>query len=246
MSQGPLYITNASGTVTGQVAVRAGARLSPLRALVGAARAHPVYTGIAVGLLLAIGYLETWNDDEVNRSIRDWNDASRFLKGEQFGAALAACIPAAEDWAADDREAFETSMRQLGQEIEALTAAFDRNAELLKEAAEKYQGIIDGLIEALIPILLIVIAAIVLEAFPHTKAFADAVGMVAASITVVILATVWEQLVSLFDALSGAVKGTSAMAFVADSRPGWAAPGQPDPDIDDIVIKWTMDPSAYK
>ena len=74
----------------------------------------------------------------MNRSIRDWNDASRFLKADQFGAALQACIPSAEDWTADDRDAFETSMRQLGQEIEALTAAFDRNAELLKEAIEAY------------------------------------------------------------------------------------------------------------
>jgi uncharacterized membrane protein YdfJ with MMPL/SSD domain len=242
MSPEPLLVADASGRVTGQV----GARLSPLRSLATAARGHPIYTAVALGLLVTIAYLETWNDTEVNRSIRDWNEASRFLKGDQFGTALQACIPAADDWSADDREAFETSMRHLEQEIEALTAAFDKNAELLKEAAEKYQAIIDGLVDALTPILLTVIAVIVFSAIPATKAFADAIGLVGASITVVILAMVWEQLMSLFDAVSGAIKGVSAMAFVADSRPGWAAPNQPDPNIKDIVIKWTMDPAAYK
>jgi hypothetical protein len=241
----PLFIANASRTITG-THVAAPARLAPLRALAGAARAHWVWTGFAITLTGVLAYLATWDDREVQNALQDWEDAAKFLGGDQFGTALDALMPSDDDWTFDDRDAFDASMQKLKQEVDAIVRALEANKEVLAQVTEKYRDAIDGLVNALIPILLAVIAAIALQAFPPTNALAVAIGVAGATATVFILTELWTNLSALFGAGRAYFNSASAAAFVSESRPGWADPDKPDPNIRDIVINYNLDPSAYR
>jgi len=241
-----LVVARSPQIVTGPAPVAAPARLSTTRVLIGQARAHPVWTGFAVGLLALIGYLELWDDGEVRKAIQDWDEAANFLGGEQFGQSLEALLPSAEDWTFDDREAFDKSIMQLTQEIGAIVKALEANSKALAEASEKYRDAIDGLVDALLPILLAVIYSVFLTKLPHTAALGVAIGAAGATATAFIITEVWNNLSALFTAVAAFIHGSSVASFVADSRPGWSDPNKPDPNIRDIVINYNLDPSAYK
>jgi hypothetical protein len=242
---GGFYLANPSGTVTG-THVAAASRLAPLRNLASAARAQWYWVVVAGALAATIVALERWDDGEVKKALQDWSDAAKFLSGDQFGASLAAAMPKDEDWTFDDRDAFDASMLKLTQEVDALLKALEANKEALAQVAEKYRDTIDGLVDAMVPILVAVIASIVLQAWPHTNPIAVAIGVAGATATVFILTEVWNNLGTLFSTGAAFFRNSSAAEFVMESRPGWADPDKPDPNIRDIVINYNLDPSAYK
>jgi hypothetical protein len=226
--------------------VAAAARLAPLRVLVAGARQHPVWAAFAVGVLASIGYLALWDDKEVQKAVRDWSEAAKFLSDAQFGASLNAVLPKDEDWTFKDREAFDKSILHLNQEIDAIIKALDANQEALKQVAEKYRDAIDGLIDTLTPILLMVIFGIYLTRIPHTVALGTAIGLAGATATVFIFTELWNNLGTLFSAVAALVRSSGVATFVNESRPGWADPEKPDPNISDIKIDYNLDPSAYR
>ncbi|WP_432956372.1 hypothetical protein [Micromonospora haikouensis] len=238
-----ILIANAAGTVTGTHSVAAAT--APVRGLLPAARANIAWL-VGAGLLGAwIAYLETFDNDEVNRSIKEWGDAARLLGADQFGAALGQVPPSDEEWDFDDRDAFELFLRKLGAEINSLAEAFNANKESLTAARDAFNDAVNALVEALVPILIAVIAAVALQAFPATAPIAEAIGVAGLTVSVAILALVFGDISALFTSLMAGLQNNNRFAFVSDSRPGWAATGA-DPDIKDIKIDWVQDSKFYQ
>jgi hypothetical protein len=238
-----ILIANAAGQVTGTHSV--AARMLPVRSLASAARGNWVWLVGSVFLLGAIIYLETFDNDEVNKSIKEWGDAARLLGGDQFGAALEEVIPSSEEWDFDDRDAFEVFIRKLKAEINSLSEAFTANKDTLTAARDAFNDAVDALVDALIPILIAVIASIALQAFPPTAALAEAIGVAGMTATAAILALIFSDIGTLFTTIAGAIRGNDRFTFVSDSRPGWASAGT-DPDIKDIKIDWVKDSKFYQ
>ncbi|TDC55022.1 hypothetical protein E1258_23105 [Micromonospora sp. KC207] len=238
-----ILIANASGAVTGTHTV--AATTAPVRGLLPAARANWVWLVGAVALGSAIAYLETFDNDEVNNSIKDWGDAARLLGGDQFGAALEQVPPSDEEWDFDDRDAFELFLRKLGAEINSLAEAFNANKDSLTSARDAFNDAVTALVEALIPILVAVIASVALQAFPPTAPIAEAIGVAGLTVSVAILALVFGDINALFSTVMAGFQSNNRFAFVSDSRPGWASTGT-DPDIKDIKIDWVKDPTFYR
>ena len=236
-----LLIANAGGRVVGSVAVRT----APVHSLAAAARGNIGWIGFAALLVAALGYLESFDNDEVNDSIKKWKDAARLLGEEQFGAALEEVIPSADEWDFDDRDAFEAFVRKLNAEINSLAEAFAANAEALTAARDGFNDAVDALIEILIPILISVIAAIALQAFPATAPIANAIGIAGMTATAAVLALTFSDIQALLAAVMTGFRGNDRHAFVSDSRPGWAAAGT-DPGLQDIKIDWVKDSSFYQ
>ncbi|SCF38552.1 hypothetical protein GA0074695_6403 [Micromonospora viridifaciens] len=238
-----ILITNSSGTVVGTHTV--AATTAPVRTLAGAARANWMWLAFAGVLVATVAYLETFDNDEVNKSIKAWGDAARLLGGDQFGVALAEVPPAADEWDFDDREAFDLFLRKLGAEINSLTEAFNANKETLTAARDAFNDAVSALVEALVPILIAVIASVALQAFPATAPIAEAIGVAGMTASVAILALVFSDIGALFTTIAAGFRGNDRFAFVSDSRPGWAPTGS-DPDIKDIKIDWVKDAKFYQ
>ncbi|WP_433687864.1 hypothetical protein ACQP0I_03110 [Micromonospora carbonacea] len=238
-----ILIANASGAVTGTHTV--AATTAPVRGLLPAARANWMWLVGAGFLGVMIAYLETFDNDEVNKSIKEWGDAARLLGTDQFGAALGEVPPSAEEWDFDDRDAFELFLRKLGAEINSLAEAFNANKESLTAARDAFNDAVDALVEALIPILIAVIASVALQAFPPTAPIAEAIGVAGLTVSVAILALVFGDISALFTTVMAGFQHNNRFAFVSDSRPGWAATGT-DPDIKDIKIDWVKDSKFYQ
>ncbi|MER5702466.1 hypothetical protein ABT023_11025 [Micromonospora sp. NPDC002296] len=238
-----LLIANASGAVTGTHTV--ATTTAPVRGLLPAARANWVWLVGAGVLGVMIAYLETFDNDEVNKSIKDWGDAARLLGGDQFGAALDQVPPSDTEWDFDDRDAFELFLRKLGAEINSLAEAFSANKDTLTSARDAFNDAVDALVEALIPILIAVIASVALQAFPPTAPIAEAIGVAGMTVSVAILALIFGDISSMFTAVMAGFQSNNRFAFVSDSRPGWAPTGS-DPDIKDIKIDWVQDSKFYE
>ncbi|MEH1098082.1 hypothetical protein [Micromonospora sp. CPCC 205561] len=238
-----ILIANSSGSVVGTHSV--AAQTAPVRSLAGAARANWAWLVGAAFLTAAIVHLETFDNDEVNQSIKEWGDAARFLGGDQFGAALESVIPSSEEWDFDDRDAFDAFVRKLNAEIGALAEALNANKEALTAVRDHFNASIDALVGALVPILIAVIAAVALQAFPATAPLAQAIGVAGLTATAAILGLIFTDIGALFSTVASAFRGNSQYNFVSDSRPGWAT-GNADPDIKDIRIDWVKDPGFYR
>ncbi|WP_405114185.1 NADH-quinone oxidoreductase subunit H [Micromonospora sp. NBC_01405] len=238
-----LLIANASGAVTGTHTVATAT--APVRGLLPAARANWVWLVGAGVLGVMIAYLETFDNDEVNKSIKEWGDAARLLGGDQFGAALDQVPPSDTEWDFDDRDAFELFLRKLGAEINSLAEAFSANKDTLTSARDAFNDAVDALVEALIPILIAVIASVALQAFPPTAPIAEAIGVAGMTVSVAILALIFGDISSMFTAVMAGFQSNNRFAFVSDSRPGWAPTGS-DPAIKDIKIDWVQDSKFYE
>ncbi|MGR6316907.1 hypothetical protein Q2K19_08470 [Micromonospora soli] len=238
-----IFLANASGAVTGTHSV--AATTAPVRGLAAAARANWMWLAFAGVLVAAVAYLETFDNDEVNKSIKEWGDAARLLGGDQFGAALEQIPPSDNEWDFDDRDAFDLFLRKLGAEINSLAEAFNANKDTLTSARDAFNDAVDALVEALIPILIAVIASVALQAFPPTAPIAEAIGVAGMAASVAILALVFGDISSLFTTIAAGFQGNNRFAFVSDSRPGWAPTGA-DPDIKDIKIDWVQDSKFYQ
>lgn len=238
-----IFIANASGTVTGTVSV--AETTAPVRTAAAIARGNwmwIVFSGILIGSIL---YLETFDNQEVNEAIKKWGDAARLLGSDQFGAAMAAVPPDPKDWDFDDRDAFDLFMRKLGAEINSLAEAFNANKDTLTSARDAYNDAVSGMAQALMPILVAVIASIAFQFFPATTALAQAIGIAGLTAASAILVMVFGDIGALLHALMAAFNTDSRFAFVSDSRPGWAPTGS-DPDIKDIKIDWVKDAKFYQ
>lgn len=242
----PSYGALVQGAAAPGAPVAAASRLAPLRAIALSTRQHPWCAGASAVLIAAIGILSMWNDGEVQKALQEWDDAAKLLGGDQFGAAMAALMPDEDEWTTDDRDAFDASIQQLMQEVDAIVRALETNKEVLAQIVEVFRSAIDGLISALVPILVAVMAAIPLLAFPATNPFAIAVGAAGGTALVFVLTEVWSNISDLVAAARAAFSRTSVAVFADGSRPGWAAPGTPDPNIRDIVINYNLDASAYR
>lgn len=243
MSGGEILLANASGAVTGTHTVAAAT--TPVRTALAAARANWMWLVAAGALIVAIGTLETFDDSEVNRSIKAWDDAARLLGTDQFGRALAEVVPPADRWDFDDRDAFDVFLRKLAAEVDSLAEAFVANRDTLTAARDAYHDAVSGLAEALMPILVAVIASVAFQMFPATAPIAEAIGVAGLTATVAILATVFGDIGALLHTVAAGFQGNNRYAFVADSRPGWAPTGT-DPDIKDIALDWVKDDSFYR
>ncbi|MCX4474659.1 hypothetical protein C5N14_14415 [Micromonospora sp. MW-13] len=238
-----ILIANASGAVTGTHTVAAAT--APVRGLLPAARANWVWL-VGAGILgVMIAYLETFDNDEVNKSIKEWGDAARLLGGDQFGAALDQVPPSDTEWDFDDRDAFELFLRKLGAEINSLAEAFNANKDTLTSARDAFNDAVNALVEALIPILIAVIASVALQAFPPTAPIAEAIGVAGMTVSVAILALIFGDISAMFTAVMAGFQSNNRFAFVSDSRPGWGPTGS-DPDIKDITIDWVKDSKFYE
>jgi hypothetical protein len=238
-----ILLANASGRVTGTHTV--AATTAPVRGLLPAARANWMWLVGAGFIAVAIAYLETFDNDEVNKSIKEWSDAARLLGGEQFGAALAQVPPSETEWDFDDREAFELFLRKLGAEINSLAEAFTANKDALTSARDAFNDAVDALVAALVPILVAVIASVALQAFPATAPAAQAIGVAGLTAGAAVLALIFSDISAVFTAVTAGFGMNNRFAFVSDSRPGWAPTGT-DPGIKDITIDWVKDPSFYR
>ena len=191
-----ILIANSSGSVVGTHSV--AAQTAPVRSLAGAARANWVWLVGAGVLSAAIIHLETFDNDEVNQSIKEWGDAARLLGGDQFGAALESVTPSDEEWDFDDRDAFDAFVQKLNAEIGALAEALNANKDALTAVRDHFNASIDALVGALMPILIAVIAAVALQAFPATAPLAQAIGVAGLTATVAILALIFTDIGSMF------------------------------------------------
>ncbi|MEW2593365.1 hypothetical protein [Micromonospora aurantiaca] len=237
-----ILIANASGTVTGSVSV--AQTTAPVRSAAAIAKGNLVWIAASAALIGTILYLESFDNQEVNESIKKWDEAARLLGADQFGAAMAAVPPDAAEWDFDDRDAFDLFLRKLGAEINSLAEAFAANRDTLTAARDAYNDAVSGLAQALMPILVAVIASIALQFFPATTALAQAIGIAGLAATAAILVLVFGEISALLHALMAAFHTDSRFTFSADSRPGWAPTGA-DPDIKDIKIDWVRDSKFY-
>lgn len=238
-----ILIANAAGQVTGTHSVVA--RIAPVRGLIAAARGNLIWVAGGVALLTAIAFLETFDNDEVNESIKEWSDAARMLGADQFGAALEEVIPSSDEWDFDDRDAFEVFIRKLKAEINSLAEACAANKDALTSARDAFNDAVDALIDVLTGILIAVIASIALQAFPPTAPLAQAIGIAGLTAAIAVVTLIFADLGTLFSAVGSAFRANDQFAFVSDSRPGWAAVGS-DPGIKDIKIDWVKDSKFYQ
>ncbi|MGC4893727.1 hypothetical protein [Micromonospora sp. DT31] len=241
MSQ--LFIANAAGRVTGTVTV--AQTTAPVRSAAAIARGNWVWITTSAALVAFIIYLESFDNDQVNESIKKWDEAARLLGADQFGAAMAAVSPDAAAWDFDDRDAFDNFLRKLGAEIDSLADAFAANRDILVAARDAYNDAVSGMAQALMPILVAVIASIALQFFPATTALAQAIGIAGMTAAAAVLALVFGDISALLHAVAAAFRTDDRFTFTADSRPGWAPSGA-DPDIQDITIDWVRDATFYK
>ena len=204
-----ILIANASGTVTGSVSV--AQTTAPVRSAAAIARGNLVWIAASAALIGTILYLESFDNQQVNESIKKWDEAARLL----------------------------------GAEINSLAEAFAANRDTLTAARDAYNDAVSGLAQALMPILVAVIASIALQFFPATTALAQAIGIAGLAATAAILVLVFGEISALLHALMAAFHTDSRFTFTADSRPGWAPAGS-DPDIKDIKIDWVRDSAFYR
>ncbi|MFU8852262.1 hypothetical protein ACNAW0_14940 [Micromonospora sp. SL1-18] len=238
-----IFLANASGAVTGTHTV--AATTAPVRSAAAIARGNwmwIVFSGILIGSIL---YLETFDNEEVNQAIKKWGDAARLLGSDQFGAAIAAVPPSDNEWDFDDRDAFDLFMRKLGAEINSLAEAFNANKDTLTSARDAYNDAVSGMAQALMPILVAVVASIAFQFFPATTPLAQAIGIAGLTAASAILVLVFGNIGALLHALAAAFNTSGRFSFVSDSRPGWAPTGS-DPDIKDIKIDWVKDAKFYQ
>ncbi|MGC4886511.1 hypothetical protein [Micromonospora sp. DT227] len=238
-----IFIANASGSVTGTVSV--AETTAPVRSAAAIARGNLMWIAASAGLIGAILYLEMFDNQRVNETIKKWEEAARLLGSDQFGAAMAAVPPDAKEWDFDDRDAFDLFIRKLGAEIDSLADAFNTNMETLTSARDAYNDAVSGFAQAMMPVLVAVIASIALQFFPATSALAQAIGIAGLTATAAILVMVFGDIGALLHAVMAGFNTDSRVMFAADSRPGWAPTGT-DPGIKDIKIDWVKDSKFYK
>jgi len=226
-------------------------RLAPLQSLLGAARAHWVMliaAGVA-GTFCAI-LAESFQEQKVVEAVQKWKLASRYLVNQDgsFDQALPSFVDKslpADVWTASDRAEFEAFISNFLNEIVAVSNALDLNAEELEKARDTFHEIVTALLEVLIPVCLLVIAVIALQAFPVTAPYAEAVGFAGATITLATVALLNGQLLSALGAVITGLRGDSVTSFDKSAHAGNIPPGAADRPLRQITIDWTHDQGYY-
>jgi len=226
-------------------------RLSPLQSLLGAARAHWVMlvaAGVA-GTFCAI-LAESFQEQKVAQAVQEWRLASRYLVNQDgsFDQALPSFVEKslpADVWTASDRAAFEAFISNFLNEIVAVSNALDLNADELEKARDTFHEIVTALLEVLIPVCLLVIAVIALQAFPVTAPYAEAVGFAGATITLATVALLNGHLMSALGSVITALRGDAVTSFDQRAHAGNIPPGAADRPLQQITIDWTHDQPYY-
>jgi len=236
-----ILIANSSGSVVGTHSV--AAQTAPVRTLAGAARANWAWLVGAGVLILAIVHLESFDNDEISKAVKNWGDAAAYLGGDQFGKAMESVPPSDKEWNFEDREAFDKFVQQLNMEVSALADALNANKDALQGLQDHYNAVIDALVAVLTTILIAVIAAVALQAFPPTIPLANAIGVAGLTASMAIIAFVFQDIGSLLSTITSSFRGADVHQFTAESKPGFAT--GPDPDIKDVKIDWVQDSGFY-
>ncbi|MEU6072898.1 hypothetical protein [Micromonospora sp. NPDC047074] len=219
------------------------AQLAQLRTLIAAARANWVWLAGSAVLLAAIVHLESFDNEEIAKAIKNWDEAAKYLGGDQFGKAMESVPPSAEEWNFEDREAFDKFVQQLGQEVSALAAALTTNKDSLQGLMDHYNGVIDSLNQVLWTVLIAVIASVAIQYIPGGQAVAQAIGVAGLTIAMAVMALVFTEVGSALSTITSSFRGAEAHQFTTESKPGFAT--GPDPDIKDIKIDWVQDSGFY-
>ncbi|MER7416642.1 hypothetical protein ABT346_07615 [Micromonospora peucetia] len=236
-----ILIANSSGSVVGTHSV--AAQTAPVRTLAGAARANWAWLVGAGVLIIAIVHLESFDNDEISKAVKNWGDAAAHLGGDQFGKAMESVPPSAKEWNFEDREAFDKFVLQLNMEVSALADALNANKDALQGLQDHYNAVIDALVAVLTTILIAVIAAVALQAFPPTIPLANAIGVAGLTASMAIIAFVFQDIGSLLSTITSSFRGAEVHQFTTESKPGFAT--GPDPDIKDVKIDWVQDSGFY-
>ncbi|MER5332117.1 hypothetical protein [Micromonospora sp. NPDC002717] len=236
-----ILIANSSGSVVGTHSV--AAQTAPVRTLAGAARANWVWLVGAGVVIAALIHLESFDNEEISKAVKNWEEAAAYLGGDQFGKAMESVPPSDKEWNFEDREAFDKFVQQLNMEVAALATALTANKDALQGIQEHYNAVIDALCQVLWTILIAVIAAVALQAFPATVPLANAIGVAGLTASLAIIALVFQDIGSLFSTITSSFRGADVHQFTAESKPGFAT--GPDPDIKDIKIDWVQDSGFY-
>jgi hypothetical protein len=244
-----ILIANAAGRVVGTHTIQAAT--APVRTLNLAAKGNIAMIAGSVVVAAFIALLEMFDEERVNKSIQDWQLASKYLINQDgsFDQALPRLIESKlpdDAWKASDREEFDKFINRYINEITAVATACDLNAEALEKARDAFHNATDMLVMALIPILVAVIASIAMQFFPPTAPAAEAVGIAGAVAAIGTVAALATYLVSALSSLAPAVNASSAAHFTSESHPGDVPPGAKDPTLQDITITWVHDDAYYK
>jgi len=236
-----LLIANSSGSVVGTHSV--AARTAPVHSLAAAARANWAWLVGAGVLVIAIVHLESFDNDEISKAVKNWGDAAAYLGGDQFGKAMESVPPSEQEWNFEDRDAFDKFVQQLNMEVSALVDALNANKDALQGLQDHYNAVIDALVAVLTTILIAVIAAVALQAFPPTIPLANAIGVAGLTASMAVIAFIFQDIGSLLSTIASSFRGADVHQFTAESKPGFAT--GPDPDIKDVKIDWVQDSGFY-
>jgi hypothetical protein len=240
-------LVDAAGQPLASVATRVG----PLRGLLSTARQNwpmLVAAGIA-GVLVAI-LEETFDEQHAIQAIQDWKLAAKYLVNQDgsFDQAMPKFVNdnlPPEVWSGQDRAAFDAFVNDFVNEVVAISNALELNADELEKARQAFHDATTTLLEVLVPICLICIAVIVLQYFPATAPYAEAIGFAGATITIATVALVSGDLLTTLGAIVTGLRGESVAHFVTGAHPGNVPPNAPDPQLQQITINWTHDQSWY-
>ncbi len=236
---------------SGQPLASVAARIGPLRGLLATARQNwPMLVAAGVAGVLVAMLEETFDEQHVVQAVQDWKLAAKYLVNQDgsFDQAMPAFVNGnlpPDVWSGQDRAAFDQFVTKFTNEIVAIANALELNADELEKARQAFHDVTTTLLEVLVPVCLICIAVIVLQYFPATAPYAEAIGFAGATITLATVALVSGDLLTTLGAIITGLRGQSVASFVKGAHPGDVSPNAPDPKLQQITIDWTHDQSWY-
>ncbi|WP_412542213.1 hypothetical protein R8Z50_06730 [Longispora sp. K20-0274] len=258
VSASTLLIANSSGTVVSEVSVAAevvstvAADVAAVSGLAAISRFQWYFIGGSLAVIAGMIALECYDDEKALNAKRHWLAAAAYMGLDDHGSAIqelnnwqGASLPP-EVWNAKDRADFDMYFRSFKNELAALKNAFDINAAEIERVRGILVDAVNSLVSAIIPILVIVIGSIALQAFFPTTAIAASIG-IGATITVIgILAFSIPDLINAISTVTTSVTNNSlSHGFKKDSPAGNKNPDAPDTGLKDIEITWTKHDDAY-
>ncbi|MEV6525460.1 hypothetical protein AB0M43_26255 [Longispora sp. NPDC051575] len=203
----------------------------------------------AVALLAFTIALDMYDDKDAVKGVEKWMKAADLLGPDDHGSFVQQLndwegqyLP--EDvWDADDREAFDSFIRNIKNESAAIRTACLRNAGELERVRSFYQDAIDSLGAITIPACIAAIVAIPMQYFPVTAAAAAAIGIAASAITATALVIIGGAIVMALADLGMKLNNNTTDGFTQDSK---ATDTTKDRDFKEISITWANhDPDFY-
>jgi hypothetical protein len=235
----------------GQPLASVAARIGPLRGLLATARQNwPMLIAAGVAGVLVALLEETFDEQKVVQAVQDWKLASKYLLNQDgsFDQAMpnfvSTSLPA-DVWSGQDRVAFDQFVGKFTNEVVAIANALELNADELDKARQAFHDVTTTLLEVLVPVCIICIAVIVMQYFPATAPYAEAVGFAGATITLATVAMVSSDITAALSAVTTGLRGQSVASFAKGAHPGDVSPNAPDPQLKQITIDWSHDQSWY-